>query len=82
MVARALPTRDELLAVLDGVMDPEVPVLNVRELGIVRDVSVDDAGIVTVTVTPTYSGCPAIRVIEDDIAKWMPVVKAIGIKLD
>ena len=67
MVARALPTRDELLAVLDGVMDPEVPVLSVRELGIVRDVSVDDGGIVTVTVTPTYSGCPAIRVIEDDI---------------
>jgi ring-1,2-phenylacetyl-CoA epoxidase subunit PaaD len=39
----------------------------VRELGIVRDVAVDDAGTVTVTVTPTYSGCPAIRVIEQDI---------------
>ena len=68
MVARAdLPTRDALLAVLDDVMDPEVPVLSVRELGIVRDVEVDDAGAVTVTVTPTYSGCPAIRVIEQDI---------------
>lgn len=61
------PTRAELLAVLDGVMDPEVPVLSVRELGIVRDVEVDGAGAVTVTVTPTYSGCPAIRVIEQDI---------------
>jgi ring-1,2-phenylacetyl-CoA epoxidase subunit PaaD len=60
-------TRDALLAVLDEVMDPEVPVLSVRELGIVRDVDVDDAGAVTVTVTPTYSGCPAIRVIEQDI---------------
>ena len=60
-------TREALLAVLDGVMDPEVPVLSVRELGIVRDVAVDDAGAVTVTVTPTYSGCPAIRVIEQDI---------------
>ena len=59
--------RDALLLVLDGVMDPEVPVLSVRELGIVRDVDVDDAGAVTVTVTPTYSGCPAIRVIEQDI---------------
>ena len=48
-------------------MDPEVPVLSVRELGIVRDVEVDDEGVVTVTVTPTYSGCPAIRVIEQDI---------------
>ena len=60
-------TRDEILAVLDTVMDPEVPVLSVRELGIVRDVAVDAAGAVVVTVTPTYSGCPAIRVIEQDI---------------
>lgn len=67
MVARAAPSRDELLAVLDTVMDPEVPVLSVRELGIVRDVEVDEEGSVTVVVTPTYSGCPAIRVIEQDI---------------
>ena len=67
MVARILPTRDEVLAILDSVMDPEVPVLSVRELGIVRDVRVGDDGAVTVTVTPTYSGCPAIRVIEQDI---------------
>jgi ring-1,2-phenylacetyl-CoA epoxidase subunit PaaD len=70
VVASRLPrptTRDELLAVLDGVMDPEVPVLSIRELGIVRDLEVDDAGAVTVTVTPTYSGCPAIQVIEQDI---------------
>jgi ring-1,2-phenylacetyl-CoA epoxidase subunit PaaD len=59
--------RDAVLAVLDTVMDPEVPVLSVRELGIVRDVTVADSGTVTVTVTPTYSGCPAIRVIEEDI---------------
>lgn len=62
-----LPTRDAVLAVLDTVMDPEVPVLTVRELGIVRDVEVDDHGAVTVVVTPTYSGCPAIDVIERDI---------------
>jgi len=60
------PTRDELLAVLGAVMDPEVPVLSVVELGIVRDVQINDGG-VTVTVTPTYSGCPAMAVIERDI---------------
>lgn len=54
-------------AVLDRVMDPEVPVLSVVELGIVRDVEVAADGKVTVCVTPTYSGCPAMRVIEDDI---------------
>ena len=62
-----LPTRDGVFAVLDTVMDPEVPVLSVRELGIVRDVDVGDHGAVTVVVTPTYSGCPAIDVIERDI---------------
>lgn len=61
------PSREEVLAVLDGVMDPEVPVLSVRELGIVRDVEISAEGTVTVVVTPTYSGCPAIRVIEQDI---------------
>ena len=60
-------TRDDVFAVLDGVKDPEVPVLSVIELGVVRDVSVDDRGAVTVSVTPTYSGCPAMRVIEEDI---------------
>ena len=62
-----IPSRDEILAILDDVKDPEVPVLSVRDLGIVRDVEIDAAGAVTVTVTPTYSGCPAINVIERDI---------------
>jgi ring-1,2-phenylacetyl-CoA epoxidase subunit PaaD len=52
--------------ILRGVMDPEVPVLSIVELGIVREVAVEgDAA--TVTITPTYSGCPAMRVIEADI---------------
>jgi ring-1,2-phenylacetyl-CoA epoxidase subunit PaaD len=61
------PSRAAILEILDTVKDPEVPVLSVTELGIVRDVEVDASGAVTVTVTPTYSGCPAIQVIEDDI---------------
>lgn len=72
----ALPTGDEIWAILDGVMDPEVPVLSVRDLGIVRDVQIDSTGAVTVTVTPTYSGCPAILVIERDIAE---AIEAAGI---
>ena len=70
MVSSARATslsREAILEILDSVMDPEVPVLSVRELGIVRDVEVGVSGAVTVTVTPTYSGCPAIRVIEEDI---------------
>lgn len=68
MVMRAATrlTREQAFAALQEVMDPEVPALSVVELGIVRDVEVD-AERVTVTVTPTYSGCPAMRVIEQDI---------------
>jgi ring-1,2-phenylacetyl-CoA epoxidase subunit PaaD len=62
-----LDSRAEAWRLISEVMDPEVPVLSVTELGIVRDVAVDDAGRVTVTVTPTYSGCPAMRVIEEEI---------------
>jgi ring-1,2-phenylacetyl-CoA epoxidase subunit PaaD len=62
-----VPTREEVLAILDTVPDPEVPALSVRDLGIVRDVAVSADGAITVTVTPTYSGCPAILVIEGDI---------------
>ena len=56
----------EIWDVLRGVPDPEVPVISVVELGIVRDVEID-GGAVTVVVTPTYSGCPAMREIERDI---------------
>jgi len=59
-------SRERALEVLNEVMDPEVPVISVVELGIVRDVTVEGDS-VRVTVTPTYSGCPAMRVIEDDI---------------
>jgi ring-1,2-phenylacetyl-CoA epoxidase subunit PaaD len=59
-------TRDAVLAILDGVKDPEVPVISVVELGIIRD-AVVDGDTVRITITPTYSGCPAMREIEDDV---------------
>lgn len=64
---RPAATTDAVWAALDGVPDPEVPVISVVELGIVRDVRVADGGAVTVTITPTYSGCPAMREIERDV---------------
>lgn len=59
-------TREEALAVLQGVPDPEVPVISVVELGVVRDVQVDE-DCMTVIMTPTYSGCPAMREMEADV---------------
>jgi ring-1,2-phenylacetyl-CoA epoxidase subunit PaaD len=66
VVARAVPSRDELFDILDEVKDPEVPVLSVVELGIVRDATASEGGVV-VTITPTYSGCPAMHEIELEI---------------
>ena len=66
MVALPPWSRDRLLEALDDVKDPEVPVLSVVELGIVRDAVPEGAGAV-VTITPTYSGCPAMREIERGI---------------
>jgi ring-1,2-phenylacetyl-CoA epoxidase subunit PaaD len=59
-------SRDAVWQYLEDVKDPEVPVLSIVELGIVRDVRVAEQG-VTVVITPTYSGCPAMHVIEEDI---------------
>jgi ring-1,2-phenylacetyl-CoA epoxidase subunit PaaD len=58
-----------------AVLDPEVPVLTIDDLGVLRGVEVDGEGDVTVTVTPTYSGCPAMEVIEHDVAE---AVRAAG----
>ncbi|MCW5923845.1 MAG: phenylacetate-CoA oxygenase subunit PaaJ [Saprospiraceae bacterium] len=52
---------------LDAVCDPEIPVLTVSDLGIVRDVRLLDDDTVEVVITPTYSGCPAMGVIEVNI---------------
>ncbi len=53
---------------LSRLPDPELPVLTVLDLGIVRAVRIDGAQ-VEVTITPTYSGCPALHVIEQDIRR-------------
>lgn len=66
MATQSADPRAAALEVLGTVMDPEVPALSVVELGIVRDVEIVGAD-VTVVVTPTYSGCPAMKVIEEEI---------------
>lgn len=53
-------------AALEELTDPEIPVISLRELGILRDVRQGADGL-EVVITPTYSGCPAISQIEDDV---------------
>jgi ring-1,2-phenylacetyl-CoA epoxidase subunit PaaD len=58
--------RERAVTALEAVTDPEIPVLTIDDLGILRDVSVD-GDTVDVTITPTYSGCPAMNMIRLDI---------------
>lgn len=60
------PTEERVWQLLHGVKDPEVPVLSVLDLGIVREVKVEGDRI-NIVITPTYSGCPAMDVIAMDI---------------
>ena len=63
-----LPSESQVYEWLANVPDPEIPVLSILDLGIVRNVKVDDEeDKVTVTLTPTYSGCPATEVIETSV---------------
>ena len=60
-----------------SVLDPELPVLTIDALGILRDVTVDDDGAVVVTITPSYSGCPAMDAIRTDV---IAAVRAVGVE--
>ncbi|HPE59255.1 MAG TPA: phenylacetate-CoA oxygenase subunit PaaJ [Thiolinea sp.] len=56
-----------LWELLDAVKDPEVPALSLWDLGVLRDIVQDDGGRIRVTISPTYSGCPALDVMRSDI---------------
>jgi len=55
------------------VLDPELPMVTIEDLGILRDVTEDDQRRVHVTITPTYSGCPAMETIRDDIVSTLEI---------
>jgi ring-1,2-phenylacetyl-CoA epoxidase subunit PaaD len=60
-------TDREIWTALEEVVDPEIPVLTIADMGILRDVEITDGGSVVVTITPTYSGCPAMDLIRTEI---------------
>ncbi|MFF9059027.1 1,2-phenylacetyl-CoA epoxidase subunit PaaD [Streptomyces sp. NPDC101213] len=63
------PLEAELLAVAGSVPDPELPVLTLQELGVLRAVHVRDTDAVEVELTPTYTGCPAVEAMSADIER-------------
>ncbi len=58
--------KEEILKLISEIPDPEIPVITIAELGVIRDVIIDGEN-VEIKITPTYSGCPAMQQMEDDI---------------
>lgn len=59
-------TVHRIFQILESVTDPEIPVLTIADIGMLRSVE-EQEGRIVVTITPTYSGCPAMKMIEDEI---------------
>ena len=73
-------TKERILSILETVTDPEVPVLTVIDMGIIRDVKEQD-GNVEIMITPTYSGCPAMDVINVNIRIALATIGFKNVKI-
>ena len=73
MVTTMLTLEQTVWDIAATVADPEIPVLSIEDLGVLRAVNIDNDGAITVTITPTYSGCPAMDAIRDDIITALAV---------
>lgn len=72
-------TKNEIWQLLEQVSDPEIPVLTIVDLGIVREVELENNHC-TITITPTYSGCPAMQVIEKGIEELLEGIISVTVK--
>lgn len=76
-----LNIESHLIETLSSVSDPEIPVLSVLDLGVIRE-AIEVNGIVKIKLTPTYSGCPAMDVIADDLkAAFSEIGKNVEVEL-
>lgn len=63
-------TKEQVWEFLSEIPDPEIPVISIEELGVLRNVEITNNKVI-VTITPTYTGCPAMKMFEDDIEKTL-----------
>ncbi len=62
-------TQNQIFNILSEIPDPEIPVISIIDLGVIRDVTLKNSTSIQLKITPTYSGCPAMKQIEDDVRK-------------
>lgn len=72
-------TEEKIWKLLEQVSDPEVPVLSIIDLGIVRKVEIQEDNTCIVTITPTYSGCPAMQYIEKEIGNILKEITTVKV---
>lgn len=70
MVTATSLTKEDILFILSGIVDPEIPVVTIEEMGMLRDVVLHDDNC-EVIITTTYTGCPAMEIIEHDIIQLL-----------
>lgn len=75
-------TNADVMAALQTVCDPEIPVISVVDLGVISDVEITDEGTVKVGMTPTFAGCPAIHVMKADIEKALTEIGAKTVEVN
>lgn len=68
---------EKINGILQEVKDPEIPALSVLELGMIHDIELNEEVELTLSLRPTFVGCPAIHVIKDDITKALLVLKEL-----
>ena len=64
-----LKSSEDIFELLSEIPDTEIPVISIIDLGVVRNVEIADEKCIRLIITPTYSGCPAMKQIEDDVRK-------------
>jgi ring-1,2-phenylacetyl-CoA epoxidase subunit PaaD len=73
-------SKEKIFSLISEIPDPEIPVITIAELGVIREVIVNDE-LVEVKITPTYSGCPAMKQMEDDIRSTLKVNGITNVKI-
>jgi ring-1,2-phenylacetyl-CoA epoxidase subunit PaaD len=74
-------TKEEILEALEAVKDPEIPTISLVDLGIVTDVKISADKVVSITLTPTFSGCPALRVMEALVKEKVMELDVSGVEV-
>ncbi len=75
-------TKEKIRELISVIPDPEIPVITIAELGVIRDVIVEGEN-VEIKITPTYSGCPAMKQMEDDVVSKLKQngFKTVNVKM-